>query len=29
MAPQPNAFGLPLPVPADPHHDQEDYLWGV
>jgi len=24
-----NAFALPLPAPADPHHDQEDYLWGV
>jgi len=27
-----NAFGLPLPVHADPHHEQtqqEDYLWGV
>jgi 2-isopropylmalate synthase len=29
LVPQPNAFGLPLPVPADQHHDQEDYLWGV
>jgi 2-isopropylmalate synthase len=28
MAQQPNAFPLPLPAP-DPHHDQEDYLWGV
>jgi 2-isopropylmalate synthase len=29
MAPQANAFGVP--VPADHHHDQqqEDYLWGV
>jgi hypothetical protein len=27
-APQANAFGLPVPVPAD-HHEQEDYLWGV
>jgi 2-isopropylmalate synthase len=26
--PQTNAFGLP-PIPADQHHDQEDYLWGV
>ncbi len=26
--PQTNAFGVP-PVPADQHHDQEDYLWGV
>jgi len=24
-----NAFELPVPAPADPHHDQEDYLWGV
>ncbi len=32
MAPQTNAFGAPLPVPADSHHEQtqqEDYLWGV
>ncbi|MGB8595116.1 MAG: hypothetical protein WCD48_06405, partial [Candidatus Sulfotelmatobacter sp.] len=29
LVPQPNAFGLPLPVPTDQHHDQEDYLWGV
>jgi len=31
-AAQTNAFGLPLPVPLDPHHEhaqQEDYLWGV
>jgi 2-isopropylmalate synthase len=28
MAPQNNAFPVPLPAP-DPHHDQEDYLWGV
>jgi 2-isopropylmalate synthase len=28
MAQQPNAFPLPLPAP-DPHHDQEEYLWGV
>jgi hypothetical protein len=28
MAPQANAFPAPLPAP-DPHHDQEDYLWGV
>jgi 2-isopropylmalate synthase len=28
MAPQPNAFGVPLPIPEQ-HHDQEDYLWGV
>jgi hypothetical protein len=29
MAPQPNAFAVP--IPADHHHDQqqEDYLWGV
>jgi 2-isopropylmalate synthase len=26
---QTNAFGLPLAAQADPHHDQEDYLWGV
>jgi 2-isopropylmalate synthase len=27
-----SAFGVPLPVPAEPHHEQtqqEDYLWGV
>jgi 2-isopropylmalate synthase len=32
MGPQTNAFGVPLPVPADAHHEQtqqEDYLWGV
>ncbi len=29
LAPQTNAFGVPLPVPVDHHHDQEDYLWGV
>src|SRR5258708_17853156 len=29
MAPQPNALSLPVSVPADQHHDQEDYLWGV
>jgi len=31
-AAQTNAFGLPLPVSAEPHHEhaqQEDYLWGV
>jgi 2-isopropylmalate synthase len=32
VAPATNAFGLPLPVHGDPHHEQtqqEDYLWGV
>ena len=32
MAPQTNAFGVPLPAHADSHHEQtqqEDYLWGV
>jgi len=31
MAQETNAFGVPLPVAADHHHDQqqEDYLWGV
>jgi 2-isopropylmalate synthase len=29
LVPQTNAFGVPLPVPGDQHHDQEDYLWGV
>ena len=32
VAPATNAFGLPLPVHSDPHHEQtqqEDYLWGV
>jgi len=29
LVPQTNAFGLPLPVPAEQHHEQEDYLWGV
>jgi len=24
-----NAFSLPVTSPPDPHHDQEDYLWGV
>ncbi len=24
-----NAFSMPLTSPADPHHEQEDYLWGV
>jgi 2-isopropylmalate synthase len=29
LVPQTNAFGVPLPIPGDQHHDQEDYLWGV
>jgi 2-isopropylmalate synthase len=29
LAAQTNAFGVPLPIPGDQHHDQEDYLWGV
>jgi 2-isopropylmalate synthase len=29
LLPQTNAFGVPLPIPGDQHHDQEDYLWGV
>ena len=32
VGPQTNAFGVPLPVHSDPHHEQtqqEDYLWGV
>ena len=29
LVPQTNAFGSPLPVPAEQHHEQEDYLWGV
>jgi len=32
IAPHTNPFGAPLPVRADPHHEQtqqEDYLWGV
>jgi 2-isopropylmalate synthase len=31
MASQTSAFGVPLTIPADRHHDQqqEDYLWGV
>jgi len=32
LGPHTNAFGVPLPVQADPHHEQtqqEDYLWGV
>jgi 2-isopropylmalate synthase len=31
MASQANAFGAPLPIPTERHHDQqqEDYLWGV
>jgi 2-isopropylmalate synthase len=24
-----NAFGMPVPVPSEPQHEQEDYLWGV
>jgi 2-isopropylmalate synthase len=28
LAPQSNAFGMPIPV-GEQHHDQEDYLWGV
>jgi 2-isopropylmalate synthase len=31
MASQTHTFGVPLPIAADRHHDQqqEDYLWGV
>ena len=32
LGPQTNAFGVPVPVHADSHHQQtqqEDYLWGV
>jgi 2-isopropylmalate synthase len=30
MVPETNAFGAPVPVPAEHnHHEQEDYLWGV
>jgi 2-isopropylmalate synthase len=31
MASQTHTFGVPLPISADRHHDQqqEDYLWGV
>ena len=32
IGPQTSAFGAPLPLPADPQHEQtqqEDYLWGV
>ncbi|MFY9790054.1 MAG: 2-isopropylmalate synthase [Candidatus Sulfotelmatobacter sp.] len=29
LVPQTNAFGVPIPIPGDQHHDQEDYLWGV
>jgi 2-isopropylmalate synthase len=32
LGPQTNAFGMPLPVHGDSHHEQtqqEDYLWGV
>ncbi|MHB8214934.1 MAG: 2-isopropylmalate synthase [Candidatus Sulfotelmatobacter sp.] len=30
MAPQPNAFGVPLPTHTEHHEQQqEDYLWGV
>ena len=29
MAPQTNAFGALLPIAAEHHHEQEDYLWGV
>jgi 2-isopropylmalate synthase len=32
VGPQTNAFGVPIPVHGDAHHEQtqqEDYLWGV
>ena len=32
MVPQTNAFGVPLPIHGESHHEQtqqEDYLWGV
>jgi hypothetical protein len=32
VGPHTNAFGVPLPVHGDSHHEQtqqEDYLWGV
>jgi 2-isopropylmalate synthase len=29
MASQTNAFGVPVPIGIEQHHDQEDYLWGV
>ena len=32
VGPQTNAFGVPLPIHGDSHHEQtqqEDYLWGV
>jgi 2-isopropylmalate synthase len=29
LAPPNDAFNLPLLVPVEQHHDQEDYLWGV
>jgi hypothetical protein len=31
MASQTHTFGLPVPISAERHHDQqqEDYLWGV
>jgi len=29
MAPETNAFGVPLPIPVEHVHEQEDYLWGV
>ncbi len=29
LVPQASPFGVSVPVPAEPHHDQEDYLWGV
>ncbi len=29
LAPQTNPFSVPLPIPGDQHHEQEDYLWGV
>jgi 2-isopropylmalate synthase len=29
MAPEPNSFGIPLAIPVESQHEQEDYLWGV
>jgi len=29
MAPEPNAFGIQMPIAVETQHEQEDYLWGV
>jgi 2-isopropylmalate synthase len=29
MAPEPNSFGIQMPIAVETQHEQEDYLWGV